>query len=128
MQNAVASPRSERQPISRSAAILIRIALIAPAIGLISTGFILVADPNDQIGAWLQIGSGLGLAITAIRRETWAGGLVAAVLIAAGLVVGHLSDFFGANSSNIGPEAIAMTAVMFVVASTGLVTLARQNR
>jgi hypothetical protein len=56
---------------------LVRLALAAAEPGLISTGAVLVTDPTDHIGAWLQIGAGVGLAATAARPSLWAGGLVA---------------------------------------------------
>jgi hypothetical protein len=103
---------------------LVRAALIAAAIGLVGTGAVLVADPNDQIGAWLQIGAGTGLAATTLRPSLWPGGLVAAMAIAAGLVVGHLADYFGAADSTIGPVAIGLTLVLLVLATTAGVAYA----
>jgi hypothetical protein len=113
---------------SRAVAVLVRVALVAAALGLVATGLLLVSDPDDQIGAWLQIGIGSGLALTAVRPGLWAGGLVAAVATAAGLVVGHLSDYLGAGSSDIGPGAIALTVVLLAVTSTAAVLYLRQQR
>jgi hypothetical protein len=113
---------------SRGIGVLVRAALAAAALGLIATGLVLVSDPDDQIGAWLQIGMGAGLALTAVRPALWAGGLVAAAATAAGLVVGHISDHLGAGSSDIGPGAIALTIVLLVVTSTAAVALLRTAR
>ncbi|MGB9374083.1 MAG: hypothetical protein WCA82_07985 [Jiangellales bacterium] len=107
---------------------LVRVALIAAALGLLGTGAVLVADPNDQIGAWLQIGAGTGLAATALRPRLWAGGLVAAIAIAAGLVVGHLADYFGAADSTIGPVAIGLTLVLLALSTTAGVAYSRSVR
>lgn len=112
-------------PVSPGVGRLVRTALIAAALGLAGTGVFLVADPNDQIGAWLQIGAGIGLAATALRPALWAGGLVAAIAIAAGLVVGHLADYFGAADSTIGPVAIGLTLVLLALSSTAGVVYSR---
>jgi hypothetical protein len=114
--------------VSRPVAVLVRAALVASSLGLISTGLILVSDPSDQIGAWLQLGIGVGLAVTAIRQAWWAGGLIAAVATAAGLMVGHLSDYAGAGSSDIGPGAIAFTIVLLALTSTATAVLLRHQR
>lgn len=107
---------------------LVRIALIAAALGLLGTGAFLVTDPTDQIGAWLQIGAGAGLAATALRPTLWAGGLVAATAIAAGLVVGHLADYYGAADSTIGPAAIGLTVVLLALTTTAGIAYARGTR
>ena len=107
---------------------LVRTALIAAALGLVGTGVVLVADPNDQIGAWLQIGAGVGLAATAARPAWWAGGLVAAIAIAAGLVVGHLADFFGAADSTIGPVAVGLSQVLLALSITAGAAYAKSTR
>lgn len=125
--NATVAPKGANYA-SGAVAVLVRVALIAAALGLISTGLILVTDPTDQIGAWLQIGIGAGLALTAVRPALWAGGLVAAIATAAGLVVGHLSDFLGAGSSDIGPGAIAFTIVLLVLTSAAAIGLRRSTR
>jgi hypothetical protein len=113
---------------SRAVAMLVRVSLVAAALGLIATGLLLVSDPDDQIGAWLQLGIGIGLALTAVRPELWAGGLVAAVATAAGLVVGHLSDYLGAGSSDIGPGAIALTVVLLAVTGAAAFVYLRRAR
>jgi hypothetical protein len=125
--NATVAPKGANYA-NGAVAVLVRVALIAAALGLISTGLILVTDPTDQIGAWLQIGIGVGLALTAVRPALWAGGLVAAIATAAGLVVGHLSDFLGAGSSDIGPGAIAFTIVLLVLTSAAAIGLRRSTR
>lgn len=104
---------------------LVRAALLAAAFGLIGTGAVLVTDPTDQIGAWLQIGAGVGLAATARRPSLWAGGLVTAIAVSAGLVVGHLADFSGAADSTIGPAAIGLTIVLLALTTTAGVAYAR---
>ena len=114
--------------VSRTVAVLVRAALVAAALGLIVTGLILVMDPSDQIGAWLQIGIGGGLGVTAVRPALWAGGLVAAIATAAGLVVGHLSDYLGEGSSDIGPGAIAVTVLLLVITIAAAVALRRSAR
>jgi hypothetical protein len=124
--NATIAPKGANRT-SGAVTVLVRVALIAAALGLISTGLILVTDPTDQIGAWLQIGIGAGLALTAVRPALWAGGLVAAIATAAGLVVGHLSDFLGAGSSDIGPGAIAFTIVLLVLTSAAAIGLRRST-
>lgn len=113
---------------SRGVGWLVRVALLAAALGLIGTGAVLVTDPTDQIGAWLQIGAGAGLAATAFRTKLWAGGLVAAVGISAGLVVGHLSDYYGAADSTIGPAAIGLTVVLLGLTITAGVAYERSRR
>lgn len=113
---------------SRGIGLLVRIALLAAALGLLVTGAVLVTDPTDQIGAWLQIGAGSGLAITAIRSTLWAGGLVAAIGISAGLVVGHLADYFGIADSTIGPAAIGLTVVLLALTTTAAAVYARSTR
>lgn len=115
-------------PPPRGVALLVRVALVAAALGLVGTGAVLVTDPTDQIGAWLQIGAGVGIAATALRPSLWAGGLVAAVGLSAGLVVGHLADYFGAADSTIGPVAIGMTVVLLALTSTAGVALAGRAR
>ena len=115
-------------PSSRRVGLFVRVALVAAALGLVGTGAVLVTDPTDQIGAWLQIGAGVGIAATALRPSLWAGGLVAAVGLSAGLVVGHLADYVGASDSTIGPVAIGMTVVLLALTSTAGVALARRAR
>ena len=123
------SPQSgDRTPLPPLVGRLVRTALIAAALGLLGTGAVLVADPNDQIGAWLQIGAGIGLAATALRPALWAGGLVAAIGIAAGLVVGHLADYFGAADSTIGPIAIGLTLMLLALSTTAGMAYARSVR
>lgn len=116
------------RPVSTGVARLVRVALIAAALGLAATGAVLVTDPTDQIGAWLQIGAGIGLAATAMRPPLWAGGVVAAIAISAGLVIGHLADVFGAADSTIGPVAVGLTIVLLALTTTAGVVLARSNR
>jgi hypothetical protein len=106
----------------------VRIALLAAALGLIGTGAVLVTDPTDQIGAWLQIGAGAGIAATALRASLWAGGLAAGIGISAGLVVGHLADYFGAADSTIGPAAIGLTVVLLALTTWAGVAYARSTR
>lgn len=120
-------PAVTRDSVGRSVAVLVRVALVASALGLISTGLILVSDPNDQIGAWLQLGIGIGLAVSALRPAWWAGGLITAVTTAAGLVVGHLSDYMGAGSSDIGPGAIALTIVLLALTVSAAAALFRSR-
>lgn len=114
--------------LPRAVTLLVRVALVAAALGLIGTGAVLVFDPTDQIGAWLQIGIGAGLAVTALRSSTWAGGLVAAVGTSAGLVVGHLADYFGAADSAIGPVAIGMTLVLLALSAIAALAYRRSTR
>ncbi|MGA7687787.1 MAG: hypothetical protein WCA29_00970 [Jiangellales bacterium] len=121
-------PIAGMAPVPPRVGHLVRTALIAAALGLVGTGVVLVADPNDQIGAWLQIGAGIGLAATALRASLWAGGLVAAIAIAAGLVVGHLADYFGAADSTIGPVAIGLTVVLLALSTTAGVAYGRSVR
>jgi hypothetical protein len=114
--------------LPRAVTLLVRVALVAAALGLMGTGAVLVLDPTDQIGAWLQIGIGAGLAVTALRPSTWAGGLVAAVGTSAGLVIGHLADYFGAADSTIGPVAIGLTLVLLAISSTAALAYRRSTR
>jgi hypothetical protein len=114
--------------VSTGVARLVRVALIAAALGLAGTGAVLVTDPTDQIGAWLQIGAGAGLAVAAMRPSLWAGGIVAAIAISAGLVVGHLADVVGAADSTIGPVAVGLTIVLLALTTTAGVAFARSNR
>ena len=127
-QNPIAARRGAEAPVTPGISRLVRTALIAAALGLAGTGAFLATDPNDQIGAWLQIGAGAGLAATALRPALWAGGLVAAIAIAGGLVVGHLADFFGAADSTIGPVAIGLTLVLLALSITAGAAYARSTR
>jgi hypothetical protein len=112
-------------PVPNGVGHLVRVALVVAALGLIGTGAVLVTDPTDQIGAWLQIGAGAGIGATAARATLWAGGLVAALGLSAGLLVGHLADYFGAADSTIGPVAIGLTIVLLALTGTASMALAR---
>lgn len=92
-----------------------RIALILGALGLIGSGAVLLGDPDDLIGAWLQIGVGAGLGLAALRADTLTGGLIAGLATSAGLLLGHVAIVLGDGEATIGAGIIGALFVLVLL-------------
>jgi hypothetical protein len=94
---------------------LSRVALLLTAAVLIGSGAVLTGDPNDLIGAWLQIGLGVGLGFGAFAGTLSTGALVVAATSSLGLLVGRIGDSIAASSSAFGPEAYVVESALLAL-------------
>lgn len=98
-----------------------RVALVLGALGLIASGAFLLGDPDDLIGAWLQIGIGAGLALAALRADTLIGGLFAGLATSLGLLVGHVAIVLSDGEATIGAGIIVALVVLVALHGIALV-------
>ena len=112
---------------SSTGALPARVVLVLGALGLIGSGAFLLGDPDDLIGAWLQIGIGIGLAGASLRADSLTGGLVAGLTTAVGLLIGHIAIVATDGDSTIGAGIVVALAVLVVLDGVALIARVRPS-
>ncbi len=101
--------------------------MILGAVGLIASGVFILGDPDDLIGAWLQIGIGIGLMGASLRTDSLTGGLWPSLATSIGLLVGHVAVVANDGECTIGPGIIIALAVLVVLNGAALVGRVRSE-